>query len=310
MLRIDELSKTYRSAAAPALDRISFSVAEGAFLALLGPNGAGKSTLLHILAGRTDADSGAVFLRGERLSSSPARLRSLIGIVPQEIRLDFVFTVEEILRLEMGFYGLRPDETRIRALLERLSLSDKRRERARSLSGGMLRRLMIARALVHKPRLLLLDEPTAGVDLRLRHDLYALLRELRAAGTTIMLTTHYLEEAEQLCERVVMLDQGRVVADATREAFLRMAGDFLTVDIRTSAGDKIREIFAADGAVSVAHTVDGLRFLLPASARGELLRKLSLAEPEMRSLEILKPKLEEVFLKLTRQGGHPHAHLS
>ena len=310
MLGIDKLSKTYRGAATPALDRISFSVAEGAFLALLGPNGAGKSTLLHILSGRTDADSGQISLLGERLSSSTARLRSLIGIVPQEIRLDFVFTVEEILRLEMGFYGLRPDEARIRALLERLSLSDKRRERARALSGGMLRRLMIARALVHKPRLLLLDEPTTGVDLYLRHDLYALLRELRAAGTTIVLTTHYLEEAEQLCERVVVLDRGRVVADATREAFLRMAGDFLTVDIRTNAGDKIREIFEADGAVPVAHTVDGLRFLLPASARGELLRKLSLAEPEMRSLEILKPKLEEVFLQLTRQGGRPHAHLS
>jgi ABC-2 type transport system ATP-binding protein len=309
MLKIDHLSKTYRGATAPALDRISFSVAEGAFLALLGPNGAGKSTLIHILSGRTDAHSGTVFLHGEHLSSATARLRSLIGIVPQEIRFDYVFTVEEILRLEMGFYGLRRDDGHIRRLLERLSLADKRRERVRALSGGMLRRLMIARALVHKPRLLLLDEPTAGVDLNLRRDMYAFLRELNATGTTIMLTTHYLEEAEQLCERVVVLDRGHVVADATRDAFLRMAGDFLTVDVRTQDGDRLRELFEPDGAVPVAYTADGLRFMLPANARGALLRKLSQAETEIGSFEILKPKLEEVFVKLTHQGGRPHAHL-
>jgi ABC-2 type transport system ATP-binding protein len=309
MLTIEGLSKTYRAAPAPALDGVSFAIAEGGFLALLGPNGAGKSTLIHLLSGRTDADAGAIHLRGERLGSSSPRLRALIGIVPQEVRFDFVFTVEEILRLETGFYGLRRDDAHIHHLLERLSLADKRHVKTRALSGGMQRRLMIARALVHRPRLLLLDEPTAGVDLRLRREMYAFLRELNADGTTIVLTTHYLEEAEQLCERVVVLDRGRVVADETRDTFLRMAGDFLTVDIRTDAGARLRRLFESDGAVPVAHTVDGLRFMLPNSSRAALLRKLSEAAPDIRSFEILKPKLEEVFMKLTTPGGRPHAHV-
>jgi ABC-2 type transport system ATP-binding protein len=299
MLRIAGLGKTYRGATAPALDAVTFSVAEGAFVALLGPNGAGKSTLIHILSGRADADAGTIHLRGERLGPESARLRAEIGIVPQEVRFDFVFTVEELLRLEMGFYGLRRDEAHLAWLLERLSLADKRGVRTRTLSGGMQRRLMIARALVHRPRLLLLDEPTAGVDLHLRREMYAFLRELNAAGTTIILTTHYLEEAEQLCERVIVLDRGRVVADATREAFLRMAGDFLTVDIRSEAAGRIRRLFESDGAVPVATGAEGLRFVVPGSSRAALLRKLAEAAPEIESFEILKPKLEEVFVKLT-----------
>ena len=162
---------------------------------------------------------------------------------------------------------------------------------------------MIARALVHRPRLLLLDEPSAGVDLHLRRDMYAFLRELNASGVTIVLTTHYLEEAEQLCERVIVLDRGRVVADEEREAFLRMAGDFLTVDIRTNAAERIRELFQADGAVPIAANADGVRFVLPGSSRASLLRKLSDAALAIDSFEILRPKLEEVFVKLTAKEG-------
>jgi ABC-2 type transport system ATP-binding protein len=309
MLRIEGLTKTYRGATEPALDSVSFSVAEGAFVALLGPNGAGKSTLIHILSGRADADAGTIHLRGQRLGGASARLRALLGIVPQEVRFDYVFTVEELLRLEMGFYGLTRDDAHIRSLLERLSLADKRHVRTRALSGGMQRRLMIARALVHRPRLLLLDEPTAGVDLHLRRDMYAFLRELNAGGMAIVLTTHYLEEAEQLCERVIVLDRGRVVADEPRDAFLRMAGDFLTVDIRTDAAGKIRELFEADGAVPIAATADGVRFVVPGSSRASLLRKLSEAAPEIESFEILKPRIEEVFVKLTDKEGATHVRL-
>jgi ABC-2 type transport system ATP-binding protein len=307
MLSIQGLTKTYRTASVPALAGVSFSVAEGGFVALLGPNGAGKSTLINILSGRADADAGTIRLRGEPLGAGTPRLRALIGIVPQEVRFDYVFSVEELLRLELGFYGLRRDDAHIDGLLSRLSLAQKRHERVRSLSGGMLRRLMIARALVHRPPLLLLDEPTAGVDLHLRRDLHAFLRELNAAGTTIVLTTHYLEEAEQLCERVILLDRGRVVADEVREAFLKMAGDFLTVDIRTDAAGRLARLFAADGAVSVAQTGSGVRIVVPGSSRASLLRKLSEAAPEIDSLEILKPRLEEVFVKLTGKGGRAHA---
>jgi ABC-2 type transport system ATP-binding protein len=309
LLRIEGLTKTYRGASEPALDSVSFSVAEGAFVALLGPNGAGKSTLIHILSGRADADAGTIHLRGERLGAANPCLRALIGIVPQEIRFDLVFTVEELLRLEAGFYGLKRDEAHIGRLLERLSLADKRHVRTRALSGGMQRRLMIARALVPRPRLLLLDEPTAGVDLHLRHDMYAFLRELNAGGMTIILTTHYLEEAEQLCQRVIVLDRGRVVADEAREAFLRMAGDFLTVDIRTDAGARIRQLFESDGAVPIAATAEGVRFVVPGASRVSLLRKLSEAAADIESFEILKPKIEEVFVKLTAKEGGAHVRL-
>jgi len=307
MLSIEGLTKTYRAASTPALDAVSFRVPAGGFVALLGPNGAGKSTLVHILSGRTDADAGTVLLDGERLGAATPRLRRQIGIVPQEVRFDYVFTVEELLRLEVGFYGLRRDEGHIGYLLERLSLADKRRARARSLSGGMLRRLMIARALVHRPRLLLLDEPTAGVDLHLRRETHAFLRELNAAGTTIVLTTHYLEEAEQLCERVVVLDRGRVVANESREAFLGLAGDFMTVHIRTEQGQRIRRLFEREGVVPVADTADGLRLIVPGSSRASLLRQLSEVAPEIESFEILRPRLEEVFVKLTGKEAAPHA---
>ncbi len=299
MLSIHGLTKSYKTSTEPALASVGFDVQRGEFLALLGPNGAGKSTLIDILSGRVDADSGTIRIDGEELKAGRPDLRAMIGTVPQEIRFDYVFTVEELLRLERGFYGLRRDDAHIRYLLERLSLADKRRVRVRALSGGMKRRLMIARALVHKPRLLLLDEPTAGVDLQLRLDMYSFLRELSAGGLTIILTTHYLEEAEQLCGRIVVLDRGRLVANESRDAFLKMGGDSLTVEIKTGAQEKIRALFEADGALQVTGGHDGLKFVFPESSRMSLLRTLSIAAPHIESFQIRKPKLEEVFVKLT-----------
>lgn len=299
MLTLEGLSKTYRGAPRPALDSVDLHVEPGAFLALLGPNGAGKSTLINILSGRCEQDRGAVRVAGQDLSPSDPALRKLIGIVPQEIRFDYVFTVEEILRMEMGFYGLRVDEARIAFLLERLSLGSKRREKVRALSGGMQRRLMIARALVHWPRLLLLDEPTAGVDLNLRRDLHGFLRELNREGLTILLTTHYLEEAEELCGRIVVLDEGRVLADQPREAFLGMAGDFLTLDLHSEQEAQVRSLFEDRGLMTESGA--GLRVVFPRSARASVLATLAEAGPLVSSFQILRPRLEDVFLKLTRK---------
>ena len=299
MLTLEGLTKTYRNAPRPALDAVDLDVEPGAFLALLGPNGAGKSTLINILSGRCEQDHGSVRVAGRRVGASDPALRTLIGIVPQEIRFDYVFTVEEILRMELGFYGLRADEARLDFLLERLTLASKRKEKVRSLSGGMQRRLMIARALVHRPRLLLLDEPTAGVDLNLRHDLYGFLRELNADGLTILLTTHYLEEAEELCGRIVVLDEGRVAADQPREAFLGMAGDFLTLDIQTAVDARVRSLFADKG--MAAESGEGLRVVFPRSARESVLATLAEASPLVDSFQILRPRLEDVFRKLTRK---------
>lgn len=299
MLTLEGLTKTYRGASRPALDALDLHVEPGAFLALLGPNGAGKSTLINILSGRCEQDRGAVRIGGRDLVRSEPALRTLIGIVPQEIRFDYVFTVEEILRMEMGFYGLRADEAHLSMLLERLSLGAKRREKVRSLSGGMQRRVMIARALVHRPRLLLLDEPTAGVDLNLRRDLHGFLRELNRDGLTILLTTHYLEEAEELCERIVVLDEGRLVADQPREAFLGMAGDFLTLDIHTEVEARVRSLFEGRGLAPEPGT--GLRVVFPRSDRASVLAILAEASPLVSSFQILRPRLEDVFLKLTRK---------
>ncbi|BDU71573.1 ABC transporter ATP-binding protein [Mesoterricola silvestris] len=299
MLILDGLAKTYRGAPRPALDAVDLAVGPGSFLALLGPNGAGKSTLINILSGRCRQDRGDVRVAGQPLAASNPALRALIGIVPQEIRFDYVFTVEEILRMERGFYGLRADEAHLAYLLERLSLAPKRREKVRSLSGGMQRRLMIARALVHRPRLLLLDEPTAGVDLNLRHDLYGFLRELNGDGLTILLTTHHLEEAEELCGRIVVLDEGRIVADRDREAFLAMAGDHLTLDMRTQGQARIRGLFEGKGVVTEAGA--GLRVVFPRAGREPVLAALAEASPLVESFQILRPRLEDVFLELTRK---------
>lgn len=304
MLKIDDLTKTYRTGSKPVLDGVSLQAERGAFLALLGPNGAGKSTLINILSGQCEPDRGRIWVADQRLVPSNPALRNLIGIVPQEIRFDYVFTVEEILRMEMGFYGLRVDKRRLEYLLERLSLADKRKVKLRSLSGGMQRRVMIARALVHQPQLLLLDEPTAGVDLNLRHDLYAFLRELNRDGLTILLTTHYLEEAEHLCDQIVVLDQGRIIADQPREDFLKIAGDFLTLDVFTENETEVRSLFERTGAIATPSDSDGLRFVFPRSARETVLSTLSNASVHMGSFQILRPRLEDVFRKITQKESN------
>lgn len=311
MLEIHGLSKTYRGSARPALSSVGFSIGQGEFVALLGLNGAGKSTLIDILSGRVDPDAGKILLDGRELPHGASALRALIGTVPQEIRFDYVFTVEEILRLEAGFYGLPRDNARIEHLLDRLSLGDKRRVKVRSLSGGMKRRLMIARALVHSPRLLLLDEPTAGVDVQLRREMYGFLRELSAGGMTIVLTTHYLEEAEQLCGRIILLDRGRVEADETRESFLRRGGDLLTVEISTKAKEMIRPLLLIDGAVEARNGArDSLTFMCPESEREPLLKAIWSAAPYIESFQIRKPRLEEVFTALTHREEAVHEALA
>jgi ABC-2 type transport system ATP-binding protein len=308
MLRIENLSKRYRGADRPALDSVSLAVGEGEFVALLGPNGAGKSTLINALSGTVRPDSGSLLVGGFDLASRDPRIKSLVGIVPQEISFDYVFKVDELLDLEAGYFGLRRDRAYARFLLERLSLWDKRRSPVRSLSGGMKRRLMIARALAHGPRLLLLDEPTAGVDLALRRDLHGFLRELAAGGMTIVLTTHYLEEAQELCERILVLDGGRLVADAPREDFLAMAGDDLTAELRPAGGggEGLDGLLAGLGRLAPAGEGRALRLVFPKESRAKVLRALADASPRIDTLEILRPSLEEVFGKITgaKEDGH------
>src|SRR5678816_4432898 len=213
-----------------ALAGVDLTVAQGEFFGLLGPNGAGKTTLISILAGLVRADRGTARVLGHDVVRDYRAARRALGVVPQELVFDPFFTVRETLRLQSGYFGMRANDAWIDEVMEHLDLTSKANANMRSLSGGMKRRVLIAQALVHKPPVIILDEPTAGVDVELRQDLWQFVRRLNADGHTIVLTTHYLEEAELHCSRIAMLKAGRVVAlDSTRNLLARFAGS------RTSA---------------------------------------------------------------------------
>jgi len=209
VVEIRRVSKRYGSLL--ALDRIDLEVRQGEIFALLGPNGAGKTTLISIVAGLARATEGTVRVLGHDVVRDYRFTRRVLGLVPQEINFDPFFDVEEALRFQAGYFGVRLTESRIVELLEALDLTAKRHTNARALSGGMKRRLLIGKALVHEPKVLFLDEPTAGVDVELRQQLWRYVRRLRERGTTVVLTTHYLEEAEELADRVAVIDRGRLV---------------------------------------------------------------------------------------------------
>jgi len=226
-LQVHDLQKTY-SNGKTALQSIHLDVPEGAFYALLGPNGAGKSTLINILADIVRPSAGSVQMFGHDMFAERAWCKRRLGVVPQEVAFDPFFNPREVLKITSGMFGCKADMAWIDELLERLELAEHGTKNTRQLSGGMRRRLLVAQALVHKPPLVILDEPTAGVDVELRRRLWDFMRELNAAGTTILLTTHYLEEAEELCDHVTIVDGGRVVADRSmRELMREVAGRYL-----------------------------------------------------------------------------------
>lgn len=215
-LQIKDLVKRYPTGT-EALRGVSLEIAEGEFFGLLGPNGAGKSTLIHCSTGLAGPTSGEIRIFGHDAVSGYREAREAVGLAPQELNIDWFLTVEETLDFHGGYFGMnrRDRRERVDQLLEDFALADKRRERTRNLSGGMKRRLILARALMHRPRLLILDEPTAGVDVELRLELWHYVRKINAEGTTILLTTHYLEEAEQLCSRIAFINEGQLVAEGT-----------------------------------------------------------------------------------------------
>ena len=215
-LRVEKLKKTY-STGLLALDGVSLEIKAGRFFGLLGPNGAGKTTLINSIVSLARPDSGRVEVFGRDAFEEFREARRMIGVSPQEMNLDKFLTVEEVLLYHAGYYGVEKEKARERAdeLLERFGLARKRKDRVNTLSGGMKRRVMFARALIHDPKVLFLDEPTAGVDVELRYSLWEYIRELNHAGLTILLTTHYLEEAEELCEEIALINDGRIAAQDT-----------------------------------------------------------------------------------------------
>jgi len=222
-LEVQQLTKTYKNGK-KALEGVNLSVPEGSFFALLGPNGAGKSSLINILADTVKPSSGSVQFLGHDLFQERSWCKRRLGVVPQEVAFDPFFAPRDILKINSGMFGVKPDLKWIDELLERLELTEHANKNARQLSGGMRRRLLVAQALVHKPSVVILDEPTAGVDVELRKRLWDFMRELNTAGTTILLTTHYLEEAEELCDQVAIIDQGKLLTSQPMQTLLNTVG--------------------------------------------------------------------------------------
>jgi ABC-2 type transport system ATP-binding protein len=284
-----------------ALDGVSLSIDEGEFFGLLGPNGAGKTTLISILAGLARATSGSVKVLGHDVVNDYKAARMALGIVPQELVFDPFFSVREALRIQSGYFGLRRNEAWIDELLQGLGLADKALVNMRALSGGMKRRVMVAQALVHKPPVIVLDEPTAGVDVELRQTLWKFIRQLHAQGRTIVLTTHYLEEAEELCGRIAMLKQGQIVAlDTTANLLKRVAGLQLMLRLAAPLPGSLRERLI-DGS---GDAQERMRLRLATyDEAATILGELRAANIHIEEIEVQRADLEDVFLQIMHQDA-------
>jgi ABC-2 type transport system ATP-binding protein len=281
-----------------ALGGIDLMIPRGSIFGLLGPNGAGKSTFINILAGLCNKTGGTVKIWGRDIDAHPRDARAAIGVVPQELAVDVFFTPQESLEVQAGYYGVPGKERRTGALLEALGLGDKAKAYVRQLSGGMKRRLMVAKAMVHNPPVLILDEPTAGVDVELRRQLWAYVVELNRQGVTIVLTTHYLQEAEELCDTIAIMNRGEVVACEPKSALLKR------MDIRTVVVTPETELTAppALGGFEGRLRADGslaVDFKTSASTVEAVLAAVRAAGVHIKDLKTEDPDLEDVFMSLT-----------
>jgi ABC-2 type transport system ATP-binding protein len=288
------ISKTFVTPKGPfqALNQVSLDIEQGEFFGLLGPNGAGKTTLISILAGLARASSGRVLVQGSDVQANYADARRKLGIVPQELVFDPFFNVREALRIQSGYFGVKNNDAWIDELLENLGLADKANANMRQLSGGMKRRVLVAQALVHKPPIIVLDEPTAGVDVELRQTLWHFIARLNKEGHTVLLTTHYLEEAEALCGRIAMLKAGQVVA-LNRTSELLKAASGSVLQFKTDA--------VLPPALAAVARVTGRIVQLPAHDAAEIenhLAALRIAGVDVQDMEIRRPDLEDVFLQV------------
>jgi ABC-2 type transport system ATP-binding protein len=301
-LSFQQLTKTYKNGV-QALKGIDLTVEEGDFFALLGPNGAGKTTAIGIVTSLVNKTGGKVEVFGYDIDTQLASAKSCIGLVPQEINFNQFETVSTILVNQAGFYGIprRVAQGRLEKYLTTLQLWDKRNSVSRSLSGGMKRRLMIARALMHEPRLLILDEPTAGVDIEVRRTMWTFMRDINAAGTTIILTTHYLEEAENLCRHVAIIDKGRIIENDRMSTVLRK----LQTEIF---------VFNLRNPIRAAPLLPGYHVTMPddhtleievskEQSLNDIFSRLSAAGIEVLSMRNKTNRLEELFMRLVEQGS-------
>jgi ABC-2 type transport system ATP-binding protein len=293
---VSKIYPTARNGPLKALDGVSFDIQEGEFFGLLGPNGAGKTTLISVLAGLVRPSAGRVAVRGHDVQADYANARRQLGVVPQELVFDPFFNVREALRIQSGYFGVKNNEAWIDELLGSLGLADKADANMRQLSGGMKRRMLVAQALVHKPPVIVLDEPTAGVDVELRQTLWQFIDRLNKAGNTVLLTTHYLEEAEALCGRIAMLKSGRLVALERTSELLKAASSNV---LRFKIDSPLPPELAGKARVT------GRIVQLPAHDAHEIERYLAVirqAGLRVEDVEVRKADLEDVFLDV--MSGH------
>ena len=300
-LEVSQLAKTYRNGVV-ALQGIDMNVAAGEFFGLLGPNGAGKSTTIGIITSLVNKSSGTVRCFGVDLDADPAGVKRQIGLVPQEFNFNQFEQVQQIVMQQAGYYGLPRREARLQTekYLRKMGLWEKRSGNARQLSGGMKRRLMIARALVHAPRLVILDEPTAGVDIELRRATWSLMQEINDQGTTVILTTHYLEEAESLCRRIAIIDRGRIVEDTDKKTLLaKLHMETFILDLAKPAPDSL----ALDG---YAHRLTDATTLevdvTKERSLNEVFARLSSQNISVLSMRNKANRLEELFVTLVEKN--------
>ncbi len=301
-VRFQQVEKTYTGARGTfrALAGVSFDIARGEFFGLLGPNGAGKTTLISVLAGLTRATAGHVTVMGHDVQADAAAARMSLGIVPQELVFDPFFSVRDALRIQSGYFGVTKNDAWIDELLHELDLSDKANANMRQLSGGMKRRVLVAQALVHRPPVIVLDEPTAGVDVELRQTLWAFIARLNREGHTVLLTTHYLEEAEALCHRIGMLRKGELVA-------LDRTANLLSASASTMLRFKTDQALPA--ALAAQARTTGRIVQLKAKDAADVERLLAVlreAGVRVEDLEIGRADLEDVFVEIMN-GGRPSA---
>ena len=284
-----------------ALSGIDLEIRAGEFFALLGPNGAGKTTLISIIAGLTLADSGSVSVMGHNVITQYRQAWQSLGVVPQELVFDPFFTVREVLLIQSGYYGIQQNSDWVDEIIERLDLTGKANANMRALSGGMKRRVLVAQALVHKPPVIILDEPTAGVDVELRQSLWEFIKQLNQSGHTIVLTTHYLEEAETLCNRVAMLKEGKIVAlDNTQNLIEKMP-----------SGKSVRLRLLPDivpvalQALQISHDHGVVELKIDTHAQIEfILSSLRSAQIQILEMQLQQPDLEDVFVNMMRNSGN------
>ncbi len=304
-IEIKDLCKTYtKSKKSPekiALKSVDLQIKKGSFFGLLGPNGAGKSTIINILAGLVNKTAGSVKIAGIDIDQDQQASKFKIGIVPQELIIDPFFNVRETLEIYAGYFGIKKSERRSDEIIEALGLKDKAKAAPRSLSGGMRRRLLVAKALVHNPEILVLDEPTAGVDVELRNQLWEYVKKLNKAGTTVLLTTHYLEEAEILCDEIAVINHGAVIANDRKENLMKLlsrkelvisTANEITKEVEKYFGELPLKILAPDK-VSITYDPEKV-------AVEKILRSCFDAGIQISDISTTQPDLEEIFKHLIK----------